>query len=293
MCLIFVRTKHSEPLNYIALEQAYKDNPDGVGIMWWDNGWKECRSIEATYAEVEQFLDKIEGRKVPWAIHFRWATAGKVNKRNCHPFPIGPGAYLMHNGVLPYTPTRKERSDTWQFAQWVKTIGVEKFYEFEELYKEATKGSRMLYALPNGALRYSGDWTHKPEGYYSNSRCLYVAPARKYYAGNNYNSYNGADTVYGNKSQDAGVYYRYKNGYYTLKEYDEQTACIRQTHPKIDDATEYEDVPDKDVQIIKGFSELSEDEQSNILASMSEEDLAKLMDTDTDVVTDAELENAE
>jgi hypothetical protein len=291
MCLIFVRTKQTEPLNYTALEQAYKDNPDGVGIMWWDNGWKETRSIEVPYAEVEQFLDKLEGRKLTWAIHFRWATAGKVNKRNCHPFPIGKGAYLMHNGVLPYTPTRKERSDTWQFAQWVRTIGVEKFYQFEELFKEATRGSRMLYALPNGALRYSGDWTHKPEGYYSNTRCLYTPPVRKYYPSTNYST-KVWDDVYG--KDEAAVYYKYKNEYYNLKEYEEQVECIRETHPKADqEATvEYEDVDAKDGKLLS-ISELSDEELSNLMATMSDEELQTFMGEDTQVATDAELESIE
>jgi hypothetical protein len=205
MCLIFVRTKHHVELNFDALEQAHTDNPDGVGILWWDNGWQQCRAVDSTYSEIEQFVRKLDRRELRWAIHFRWATAGKVNKRNCHPFPIGNGAYLMHNGVLPYTPTRKERSDTWQFAQWVKGIGVERFSQYSDLFEQATRGSRMLYALPNGALSYSGDWTHKPEGYYSNNRCFYK-PITTYRPTYQSQSENEEYVMYGRKPYNRDEY---------------------------------------------------------------------------------------
>lgn len=234
MCLIFVRTKHSAPLNFDALESAHTDNPDGVGLMWYDNGWQQCREVDSTYGEIEQFIRKLDSRELRWAVHFRWATAGKVNKRNCHPFPIGDGAYLMHNGVLPYTPSRKERSDTWQFAQWVKGIGIKRFHEYSAMFEKASAGSRMLYALPNGALSYSGDWTHRPEGYYSNSRCLWK-PTTQYYPTSS--SYKGGERVVYSKHRSAVDSYA---DYYNRGDYDNNRELIC-TKTDLDDLT-YEDV---------------------------------------------------
>jgi predicted glutamine amidotransferase len=53
----------------------------------------------------------------PALFHSRYATAGRVNVDNCHPFAVGgdPRTVLAHNGVLPASvqPSRGERrSDT-------------------------------------------------------------------------------------------------------------------------------------------------------------------------------------
>ncbi len=279
MCLIFVRNSQKEQLNLDAMQQAYKDNPDGVGVMWWEPGfgWKETRTIDATYDEVEDAIKKLDARKILWAIHFRWATAGSVSKRNCHPFPIGGGAYLMHNGVLPYTPSKKDRSDTWAFAQMVRGIGIEKFDQVSGLFKEATRGSRMLYALPDGSLRYSGDWVHKPEGYYSNSKCLWTPKTYVGYQPNR--SYPAKSDAAANN-----VYYRYKNTKYDLSEYDEVAPCIRETTTKVADDLEYEDVHPSD-HLIRSMSDLSDDELAEITARSSDGE-------DTQVISDDELDSA-
>jgi hypothetical protein len=309
MCLIFVRNSQKEEMNYDAMAQAFKDNPDGVGVMWWepDFGWKELRSVSAKYEEVEKMLKKLDSRKLLWAVHYRWATAGSVSKRNCHPFPIGGGAYMMHNGILPYTPGKKDRSDTWAFAQMIRAIGVEKFDVVESMLKEATRGSRMLYALPDGSLRYSGDWVHKPEGYYSNGRCLYTAPKYVgYNTTNNYTRYVPKDST----ESSSHTYYRYKNTTYDMSEYDERAVCVREAAPKVvDDGVEYEDVYDitdttrnsiADVDdaieavertgIIKSFHEMSDAELAELTSHCNPEDLEALM-SDTVTVTDKELED--
>lgn len=198
MCLIFVRQHQEAPLNKEALESAYTDNPDGVGFVWWNKGWRTCKSIDYTYEQVEAFAQKLDHMGLTWAVHFRWATTGGVTDKNCHPFPIGKGAYLMHNGVLPFDPTDPSRSDTWQFAQWVKQIGARNYDEYASLYEAATKGSRMLYALPGGRLELSGDWTERKEGLYSNTRCLYskcYVPAKKYTA-SDYVYYKSTSRLY-------------------------------------------------------------------------------------------------
>lgn len=276
MCLIFVRNSQKEDLNIEALRTAYRDNPDGVGLLWWepDFGWKEDRSVEATCAEVEGAIAKLESRSLLWAIHFRWATAGSVSKRNCHPFPLGGGAYMMHNGVLPYTPSKKDRSDTWAFAQMLRHIGIGKFDHVEDMLKEATRGSRMLYALPDGSLRYSGDWVHKPEGYYSNSRCFWTAPKYNSYKGTtgytNYSNYKpsapAADAATGN------VYYRYKNTTYNLNEFDESATCIREA---AQDDVEYYDIGAGQV---KSMSDLTDEELAEVTARTSEDDTQTVTD---------------
>lgn len=260
MCLIFVRNSFKEPLNYEALQQAYKDNPDGVGVLWWNEGWKDYRSIECKYADLEKFLDKLDSCRYTWAVHFRWATAGKVNKRNCHPFSVGNGGYLMHNGVLPYTPTRKERSDTWQFAQWVSRIGINNFDYFEDLFKEATRGSRMLYALPDGSLRYSGDWVHKPEGYYSNSRCFFNTKA------SSYSSWKG-QSQYTNWRRNE-VQYHYKNETYPIDDYS--------TSPCSTGKAEEVEYADLNAEELKALS-IDETQLNETLKNMTDEQLSQYL----------------
>lgn len=185
MCLIFVRDNvinANTGLPVENLKRAFIRNPDGCGFLWLKDGkWFQCRSTEYTEEQVIEFATELDGYADRWAVHFRFATHGTVAERNCHPFKIGENAYLMHNGILPYEPTRKERSDTWQFAQYLRQIGVDKIPKILPLLEQSTEGSRMLYCMPDGSMLQTGTWSAKLEGDYSNTQCFpYVATGYKY-----------------------------------------------------------------------------------------------------------------
>jgi|LakMenEpi03Aug12_release.lakeMendotaPanAssembly.Ray.scaffolds.fasta_scaffold01981_44 predicted glutamine amidotransferase len=174
MCLIFTN-KEKQLVNLKAMQNAYRSNPDGLGILLWDNSqWIAERHIDTP---LEPIVDKLNSYD-KFAIHFRYATHGRVSISNCHPFSLGNGWYIMHNGILPYTPTKSNRSDTWQLSQYLKAMGVTTFTPrqwkaFLPILRESIGSDRILIANPNGKILRLGQWTQRSEGYYSNGGCLW------------------------------------------------------------------------------------------------------------------------
>lgn len=88
------------------LEMAEKENDDGAGIAWIQDGlvhWE--KGLKA------KDIHKIgKSTPAPWIVHFRLMSSGTMSKNLTHPFPITPKAgthlkgtansVLFHNGTL-------------------------------------------------------------------------------------------------------------------------------------------------------------------------------------------------
>jgi predicted glutamine amidotransferase len=175
MCLIFANKPNQKP-NYVALENAWWNNPDGMGLLLWDNVTSQWIVEKHLEADIDIVIDRLEEFPTH-AVHFRYATHGRVSIGNCHPFDIGGGWYLMHNGILPFTPSKSHKSDTWQLSQYLKKMNISQWDDtqlkaFLPILREASGGDRLLIAKSDGSLVRIGNWVEKSEGYYSNSGCL-------------------------------------------------------------------------------------------------------------------------
>lgn len=97
MCVILVG-KVSEVLK-LDLYAAWASNPHGAGLLVHSPGRVQCikglMDLDSLIGELEK-VDR--HRRV--AVHLRWATHGSINAANTHPFAVGRGSWLMHNGVL-------------------------------------------------------------------------------------------------------------------------------------------------------------------------------------------------
>lgn len=161
------------------LIEAMEQNPDGVGFCWWDKDtfqWEVYKDVKMTRKEMLERVDRLEEMNTPWAVHFRWSTGGQIDTKNCHPFKIGDGEYLMHNGTLPVQPRSKARSDTWQFAMCLKTVGSHHLNKMMPVLNGVTSGSRMLYMTRSESgyqYEMTGSWTQTKDGHYSNTRCFF------------------------------------------------------------------------------------------------------------------------
>jgi predicted glutamine amidotransferase len=114
MCLIIDRPP-GKPIPDWLLTTGLSDNPDGWGIMFARKGELEVyRGMDpddffAVYDDVDE--------DAHLTVHFRWATHGTLDTRNCHPFTACDGEYaVMHNGVINTPIQDKTRSDTWHFV---------------------------------------------------------------------------------------------------------------------------------------------------------------------------------
>lgn len=105
MCTIILKRAEGAKIQDKQYQAAIRANGHGVGIMFFkgrkihvekiDNSKK---SIADTIAQIKKLTEGVN----EFAIHFRYATHGKVSLNNCHPF-IFPDSKrcLMHNGILP------------------------------------------------------------------------------------------------------------------------------------------------------------------------------------------------
>jgi len=116
MCLIIYSKTGSLPHQRDFYEAA-KDNPDGIGVMSAD-GISKFLGKKAT-KKAWKYVRKLAAASLPYGVHFRWATHGKVNTKNAHPFRVPEtGDYVMHNGVLWTAKlATDEASDTRIFVQ--------------------------------------------------------------------------------------------------------------------------------------------------------------------------------
>ena len=115
------------------VEDIYAHNPDGLGLMWPENGKVAIvKALPRSVEEVKKLLEAVPKPEdtrepVPVAIHFRMRTHGNIDIDNCHPYQINERAWLMHNGVLD-TGNHKDlsKSDTWHFVQdYLTTMPVD------------------------------------------------------------------------------------------------------------------------------------------------------------------------
>lgn len=105
------------------------------------------------------------------AIHFRYATCGKTDKNNAHPYLVNDDVWMMHNGVFP-TLGDGERSDSWEFAEMIAPYAKELHNpQFQELIKMASEHQKLVFCDKNGLTVIDpDDWFEDENGIlYSNS----------------------------------------------------------------------------------------------------------------------------
>lgn len=169
MCLIIYAAEAA----LIPREQFWRgaqDNNDGIGIMSTDGVEKFLgrKMVRRAYA----YARSLAAAGIPYGVHFRWATHGRVGKPNTHPFEIPGTAYwMMHNGILwTSSEATDDLSDTAIFARDVmplymdwKQSGVDDAW-LPTLEKEADYSRLLLlnedsgeFAIVNEDL---GQWDH-------------------------------------------------------------------------------------------------------------------------------------
>lgn len=115
MCLIVHQPLgHTAPLEL--LRSAAEYNPDGFGFMGFtrDSRVHIERHAELSFDLLKTLHTQFAGMDCAW--HFRRRTRGSSKSANLHPFEVGPGLFLMHNGTVNVPIRVAGHSDTWHLA---------------------------------------------------------------------------------------------------------------------------------------------------------------------------------
>lgn len=172
MCLIIAAPNGGAP----DMEQVlagWSDNPDSWGIMAAHNRRLMIRRGLCTESLLSALTDIGDS---PWAIHFRWATHGRKDLGNAHPFKIRRNLYMMHNGVIGIDCTADPlRSDTYHYTRYLQSIGITpRSINAAEREQEIGYGNKLVFMDNAGEITIAneraGTWL---EGqWYSNTHSM-------------------------------------------------------------------------------------------------------------------------
>jgi hypothetical protein len=159
------------------LEAAMRQNPDGWGLMWAEEG--RVRHLKGV--AMADFLPAYRDLgDYSLGIHFRWRTHGKYDAVNAHPYEVlnveqhGDDLMLMHNGVFMVPETNAAMSDTWHWIEEIRPfleddISLINTPEFWTILKDDLVGSRLLLLDSSGQFLRIGDWKEFEGCHYSNN----------------------------------------------------------------------------------------------------------------------------
>ena len=167
MCLLVLQKKKAT-IGEDSLENAFDNNPDGVGYSYIENKkvvtkkYRKYKKFLNSWKEDNKRLNKIS----PFLLHFRLATHGiEEGTFNVHPFNVRDGLVFAHNGIINDVEDDKKLSDTQVFNRDILTRLERNFLDNAILLKliEGFIGSSKL-AFLNRDKSYkivnedAGDW---------------------------------------------------------------------------------------------------------------------------------------
>ena len=153
MCVIAYYPADLE-LNEKELNHCFDRNPDGAGLMVWDER-KQMVHIRKGFMDWKHFwkVAKTLPQDVDRVFHFRIATSGAVSKECCHPFPVCNDldrmrltdqyskVGLAHNGIISWcTPTKGLKSPYSDSMIFTKEV----IYELDKGFGVFNQGAKKL-----------------------------------------------------------------------------------------------------------------------------------------------------
>lgn len=226
MCLIYYRdsARHTAKINFEALANAYRSNPDGTGLAWFNtkaNQWSVWRSVSASWKQCRKRIAALDACEnvSRMVLHFRFATHGGASLENCHPFQVAENSLFFHNGIFSGIDTDKDdKSDSRQVAEAMAKLVASgsKIRDAWRPIKLLAGSNRLLLTLPSGKVAYAGQWSVRDDGCYSNANC-FPLPKATY----SWKDYCNKDRIvgfskYGSNSQKLLPYSR-KDNYSTYE----------------------------------------------------------------------------
>lgn len=129
MCMIIVKPVGVELPTEGVLDRCALINRDGIGVAWTHDSMVKIKKDFNDVDAFKSFMAKTLTKQHAALIHFRIATAGKVDEGNRHPFPLTrrnkrlralesvTDIAVAHNGTFTDLKGHKKYSDTMLFIK--------------------------------------------------------------------------------------------------------------------------------------------------------------------------------
>ena len=179
MCIAVLR-KSNAVLSRETLKRCFEKNDDGAGFVFAHGRKLILEKGFFTFNKFWNAFSKVP-KNCPAIIHFRIASSGLKNKKNCHPFLINQNCAMAHNGILHdwVGEEKDKKSDTVHFVEQILRPLLSKVPRayldilFQHmLEKTIDVGNKMIFLDANGRhsiLReYAGEWDKKKGCWFSN-----------------------------------------------------------------------------------------------------------------------------
>lgn len=175
MCIIAIQPLGVK-IKESTLRNCWNANKDGAGIMYVENGKLIVNKVMTSFEEfmkIKRHADKMQSNIV---MHFRIATSGGINERNCHPFKVNNDLYFCHNGILDIdVPLNSNINDTQIFNNSFMKGLPNNFVQNDSIMNliEYTIGNRNKFVFMDSSGQFyilnenAGTWENG--AWYSNS----------------------------------------------------------------------------------------------------------------------------
>jgi len=185
MCIILYKPANANFPAISTIKTCFENNPDGAGLLIFENQKAKIEKGLMTFNDLKKALKRNKlNNDSHFAIHFRIATSGKVNQKNCHPFPISSNEKalqklngvtsqaIMHNGVIG--KGEGNLSDTQVFTR--DTLNLLSPYFHDECIRDHIEnllGSDRMLIFSDGKIYLLNHWIIDQGIYYSNDSFEY------------------------------------------------------------------------------------------------------------------------
>ena len=117
MCMLIHHPANATPFSRAEIKDFNVRNPHGFGAMWrTPSGEIHARKgMISPDRQWQLYQSLLANGCSEMALHWRYATAGRVCVDNCHPIEVRDDALVMHNGAR-IGPSTAEESDSVVFA---------------------------------------------------------------------------------------------------------------------------------------------------------------------------------
>ena len=173
MCLIL--TGLVKNLLKCDLERAERMNPHGFGV--YCKG-EVITSFDNPLMTSREVIASMTGNV---SVHYRYTTHGLSIRENAHPFSLGNGLWLMHNGILDgdqFDCPHNYQSDTAILAEKLQGYRIDQCKFVLELLSQ-TSWSKFLLLSDKGIKLPIGNWA-KTDGAVWHSNAGILKPATRF-----------------------------------------------------------------------------------------------------------------